>query len=191
MTSRHPSPLDDTTPKRPPIMPQPTPTIRLNPTPDNAVAPLSGVPKLPALSALAVPNGFPRNRFASQSFWQSLGFALEGLGFILKTQRNFRIDVLVATGVIAMSALLQVTRHEWLVLLLVIGLVLCSEAINTAVEYAVDLVTQGEFDMRAKIIKDVSAAACLLMAFTAVAVGSVVLVPYIMQLPVFRLILLG
>jgi diacylglycerol kinase len=57
------------------------------------------------------------------------------------------------------------------------GVVFVAESMNTAIEYTVDLITQGEFDMRAKVIKDVSAGACLLAALTSVCVGGFIFIP--------------
>jgi diacylglycerol kinase len=120
---------------------------------------------------------FGRNRFKAKHFLESLKFAAEGLWHILKTQRNFRIDLMFALGVSIMGVVLGLTPNEWTPLALVVGLVLYAEAMNTAVEYTVDLFTQGEFDMRAKVIKDISAGACLLAAFCALIVGSFIFIP--------------
>lgn len=120
------------------------------------------------------------NPFRARHFLESLGFALAGLRFVFGTQRNFRTHVVITLGVLLLGGLLGLSSLEWAILLLVVGLVLLAELMNTAIEYTVDLYTQGEFDSRAKIIKDIAAGACLLMAVCAVGVGCCVFGPYLL-----------
>jgi diacylglycerol kinase len=122
-----------------------------------------------------------RDRFQAQSFGESLSFALQGLCYALKTQRNVRIDVCLAVATIALGWICQLNVHEWLPLILSMGLVLCAETMNTALEFTVDLVTQGEFDMRAKVIKDLAAGACLICAAMSAAVGGIIFIPYALR----------
>lgn len=120
-----------------------------------------------------------RNRFKARNFLESLGFAMAGLHYIYRTQRNFRIDLYCAGVVLCVGFMFGLTPAEWAPLLIVMGWVLFAEALNTAVEYTVDLYTQGEFDMRAKVIKDISAGACLLSAVFAVIVGCWIFIPHV------------
>ncbi|MBX2861596.1 MAG: diacylglycerol kinase family protein [Vampirovibrio sp.] len=118
--------------------------------------------------------------FRAKSFWHSLGFALEGWWYLLKAQRNFLIDLVVAAVVLGMSAFFSISTLEWVVVILLIGGVLATEAMNTALESLVDLYTEGAYHPKAKIIKDVSAGACLILAVTSVTVGGVIFVPRIL-----------
>jgi undecaprenol kinase len=127
------------------------------------------------------PIKFGRNRFKARSFWESLHFASEGLKYIYQTQLNFRIDIVIGLSVIGLGILFQLNPSEWAGILLTIGMILFAEAINTAIEYTVDMVTQGEFDMRAKVIKDIAAGACLTCSLFAVAIGSVIFMPHLLQ----------
>lgn len=120
---------------------------------------------------------FGRNRFKAENFLQSVRFALEGIAYNFKTQRNFRIDCLAGLAVCLLGFAFQISGIEWAALFLVMGVVFVAESMNTAIEYTVDLITQGEFDMRAKVIKDVSAGACLLAALTSVCVGCFIFIP--------------
>jgi undecaprenol kinase len=120
---------------------------------------------------------FGRNRFKAENFIQSVRFALEGIAYSFRTERNFRIDCLAGILVCLLGLVFQINWIEWAALFLVMGVVFVAESINTAIEYTVDLITQGEFDMRAKVIKDVSAGACLLAALTSVCVGCFIFIP--------------
>jgi diacylglycerol kinase len=95
---------------------------------------------------------------------------------MLRTQRNARIHLAVATAVVAMGLWLRVSETEWAILVLTIGVVLTAEALNTVAEAAVDLATM-EYHPLAKVAKDVAAGAVLLMAITAAIVGFLILGP--------------
>jgi undecaprenol kinase len=118
-----------------------------------------------------------RNPFKARHFLASVGFALEGLRYLAVTERNFKIDVALATVAITLGCVHAISATEWLALLLVCGLVLFAEATNTAIELVVDMLTKGEFDARAKVVKDVAAGACLVCATVAASVGSLIFVP--------------
>ncbi len=100
---------------------------------------------------------------------------------MLKTQPNFKIDIICAFIAMILAALLKFTMAEWGVLFVVIGLVVSAEAFNTAIERAVDCATK-EFDEVAKNAKDTAAAAVMLMSFTALLVGIVLYVSKIIKL---------
>ena len=95
---------------------------------------------------------------------------------MLRTQRNARIHLAVATAVVLMGLWLGVSETEWAILVLTIGVVLTAEALNTVAEAAVDLATM-EYHPLAKVAKDVAAGAVLLMAIAAAIVGFLILGP--------------
>ncbi len=94
---------------------------------------------------------------------RSFGYAFQGVAACLLGERNFRIHTLAGAMAIAMGAYYRLSGTQWAVLLLAIALVLCCEAVNTAVEAAVDLVSPGEHPL-AKLAKDCAAGAVLLAA---------------------------
>ena len=101
---------------------------------------------------------------------RSFGYAFQGVAACLLGERNFRIHTLAGAMAIAMGAYYRLSGTQWAVLLLAIALVLCCEAVNTAVEAAVDLVSPGEHPL-AKLAKDCAAGAVLLAAAGSVGVG--------------------
>ncbi len=110
------------------------------------------------------------------NFLTSFKYAFLGVWHVLRTQRNARIHLSVALVVIALGLWLGLSRTEWAIIVLTIGLVLAAESFNTVAEAAVDLAT-AEFHPLAKIAKDVAAGAVLLTAITAVIVGLLILGP--------------
>jgi len=106
----------------------------------------------------------------------SFGHAFRGWWYVLRTQPNTWIHALVTAAVILMAWWLSLPARDWAVLILTITLVFALEFINTAIEAVVDLATQEHHPL-AKIGKDVGAAAVLISAISAVAVGLLLLGP--------------
>jgi diacylglycerol kinase (ATP) len=102
-----------------------------------------------------------------------MNFAIEGVVYALRTQRNMRLHVIAAAVVLASALLLDIDRLGIIALLLAIAIVLIAELLNTAVEAAVDVVTD-HFDPMAKTAKDVAAGAVLIASLIAVAIGYLV-----------------
>lgn len=92
-----------------------------------------------------------------------------------RTQRNFRVHVVLAVLVVLAGAVLRLPAWAWAVLALAIALVVAVELANTALEALVDLVSPGDHPL-AKRAKDVAAASVLVTAAGAVAAGASVLV---------------
>jgi diacylglycerol kinase len=95
---------------------------------------------------------------------------------MLHTQPNARIHAAATLFAIALGAWLGLSRVEWAVLALTIGLVWMAEFINTALEAAVDLASPDIHPL-AKVGKDVGAAAVLIAAITSVIVGLLIFGP--------------
>jgi diacylglycerol kinase len=107
----------------------------------------------------------------------SLGHALRGLR-VFASQPNARIHCAAALVVVAAASWLGVSRLEWTALLLAIALVMSAEALNTALEYVVDLASP-DWHPLARDAKDVAAGAVLLCSLGAAAVGLLVFWPYL------------
>jgi diacylglycerol kinase (ATP) len=112
----------------------------------------------------------------SQSRLASFRYAFGGLWFMLRTQRNAWIHAAATACVVALGLWLSLSRIEWAILALTIGLVWMAEFINTALEAVVDLASPDIHPL-AKVGKDVGAAAVLVAAFTSVVVGLLILGP--------------
>ncbi|MEL1136191.1 diacylglycerol kinase family protein [Desulfitobacterium sp. THU1] len=110
------------------------------------------------------------------SEWGSFQNAFRGIFYNVKTQKHFRIH-LFATIVVLLTAFgLGFERWEWAILLLTISSVLTAEAINTALEIAVDLAEPNVHPL-AGLAKDVAAGAVLIAVIMAVGVGVVLFGP--------------
>ncbi|MDU6181008.1 MAG: diacylglycerol kinase family protein, partial [Staphylococcus lugdunensis] len=72
----------------------------------------------------------------------------------------------------------QLNRYEWLFILLSIFLVLTLEALNTAIEFVVDLVTLDYHEF-AKYAKDIAAFSVMLVSIFAIITGLIIFIPHI------------
>ncbi len=109
----------------------------------------------------------------SRSLLWSFNYAIEGILYALRTQRNMRLHMLAAGVVFVAGLLLGITRLEMVAVLFAVTIVLVAELANTAVEATVD-VAVDRFDPMAKVAKDVAAGAVLIASLSAIAIGYLV-----------------
>lgn len=110
----------------------------------------------------------------------SFKYAIEGFISSFKTERNMKIHILAMIVVIALAIYLGLNTIEWCIIAIVISLVIGAELFNTAIETVVDMISP-ERNPKAKLAKDISAAAVLALAIGAFAVGMIVFIPKLMQ----------
>lgn len=118
-----------------------------------------------------------RSRHLADSF----KFALHGMHYSLRTQRNMRIHVAAAFLVLLLAIFLSCTGTEIALLVAAAGFVICAEMLNTAIETAVDLCT-SEYHPLAKIAKNVAAGAVFIASLTALIIGLIVFLPKLLCL---------
>lgn len=109
---------------------------------------------------------------------RSFGYAFAGLGFALRTQHNFRIQLVAAIACIMLGVLWRVSVDDWRWLVVAIVLVLVAELLNTAFEHLCDVV-QPELHASVKAAKDVAAGAVLVASIGAAVIGTLVFWPYL------------
>lgn len=102
--------------------------------------------------------------------------AFAGFWHLLRTQPNAWIHAFISVVVIVLGLWLQIELGSWAMIALTMGFVWTAESFNTAMEAIVDLASPDHHQL-AKIAKDVSAAAVVIAATSAVAVGLLVLGP--------------
>ncbi|MFH1552333.1 MAG: diacylglycerol kinase [Candidatus Omnitrophota bacterium] len=110
----------------------------------------------------------------SKGFIGSINAALEGIVHTLKSERNMRLHFLVGFLVLIGGIYLNLSAVEFMLLCFAVTFVLVAEMINTAVEHAIDLISD-KYHPLAKIIKDVAAGAVFVSAVNAAIVGYILL----------------
>ncbi|HIZ73646.1 MAG TPA: diacylglycerol kinase family protein [Candidatus Mediterraneibacter stercoravium] len=112
---------------------------------------------------------------------RSFGYAFEGIRTGILKERNMKIHCLAVILVTAAGTFLGLSAVEWCICLLLFALVISLELVNTAVEAAVDLVTEERKPL-AKIAKDTAAGAVLFASLAAVIIGCIIFIPYLADL---------
>jgi diacylglycerol kinase (ATP) len=113
---------------------------------------------------------------------ESFNWAIAGLVWTLRHQRNMRIHFAIAVVVIVAALVFSVTRVELLLVFAAITFVFVAEMLNTAVEYTVDLITSAKHPA-ARIAKDVAAGAVFVAALNALAVAYLVFYDRVVDIP--------
>ena len=112
---------------------------------------------------------------------RSFGHAFRGIGVLLSTQPNARIHAAATILVVAAGALFGISTAEWALIALAVAIVWAAEALNTAIEFLVDLASPDLHPLAAKA-KDAAAGAVLVAAIGAALVGGLVFGPYVLNL---------
>ncbi len=120
-------------------------------------------------------------RIRANNLFDSFKYALEGIGYTIKTQRNMRLHLTVGVIVFIVSLYLQISRIELAILTMVVTMVIVAEMFNTAIESTIDLYSRQRHPL-AKIAKDVAAAAVLISAISSALVGLLILGPPLWEL---------
>lgn len=112
---------------------------------------------------------------------RSFGHAFRGLAILLQSQPNARIHAVATVLAAAAGALFRISPTEWALVALAVLCVWATEALNTSIEFLVDLVSPELHPLAAKA-KDVAAGAVLVAAFGSLIVGVLVFGPYVLKL---------
>lgn len=106
----------------------------------------------------------------------SFKYAFEGILQAYVGEQNLKIHTVIVVLVIIFGFILKISYTEWLVCLVLIGLVLMAEFFNTSIEYLVDLVSP-EIHPLAKATKDTASAGVLMMAIISAIIGLIIFIP--------------
>ena len=106
--------------------------------------------------------------------------AFRGLFSLLKHERNFKVQLVCLILVVSAGIFFNISRIEWILIILTSSLVLSLEALNTSIEKLCDLYST-EIDNRIKTIKDIAAGSVLIASIFAVVTAIFVFYPYIVS----------
>ncbi len=108
----------------------------------------------------------------------SYRYALRGIWMAFRYEPNMLIHLLAAVAVAVVNYLLDITATEWLITLLLVGIVWMAEIFNTAVEKLANRVTR-DHDPLIGQAKDLAAGAVLVICIIAVICAGIVYLPYL------------
>jgi diacylglycerol kinase len=115
-------------------------------------------------------------KFSIHSRIKSFQFALEGVIRFFKTEHNAWLHLVSTLSVIILGISVKVTNSEVIALVVAVALVWITEMINTCIEKVMDMISR-EYDVRIKVIKDISAGSVLVAAAAAFIIGLFVFIP--------------
>lgn len=104
------------------------------------------------------------------------GYAIKGAFLLLRYEASIQVQAVIAIVMTGAGFYFEISRMEWIGQILVIGLVMGMEGINTAVEEIADFV-HPDIHHKIGLIKDVAAGAVFFAAVTAVIVGGIIYIP--------------
>ena len=119
-------------------------------------------------------------RLKNKNFIDAWKKAFGGIWYALKTQRNLKIQLLIAIIVIICAIYFKLNIIECMFLSFATMLVIITEVMNTAIEETVNLCTD-KFHPLAKLAKDVAAGAVVLSALNAVIIAVFIVISNIIK----------
>ena len=111
-----------------------------------------------------------KEKTSNSSFLDAWKNAINGIIYATTTQRNVKIQLVIAILVVIVSLFFDLSRAEFLCFLFTIILILFAEMCNTAIETVVDLYVDV-YHPKAKIAKDVAAGGVVVTTINAVIVA--------------------
>lgn len=124
---------------------------------------------------------FKKNKKSLKRFTLSFKYCYDGIRYAFYHEQN--IIVMLVMGIIAMilGIVLDISYTERLVAILLIGMVLSLEMINTAIEAVVNLVTKEKKPL-AKVAKDCASGAVGIASIFALILGLLIYLPKLIEL---------
>lgn len=102
--------------------------------------------------------------------------AIQGIKQAVKTERNVKIHITIMILVIIAGIVLKINTQEWIICIILFGLVISLELVNSAIETTVDI-AMPEINEKAKVAKDVAAGAVLVSAIASAIIGLIIFIP--------------
>ncbi|MEW5675669.1 diacylglycerol kinase family protein [Flavobacterium enshiense] len=109
---------------------------------------------------------------------KSIGFAVRGAIKLVTTEHSVMVQSSLAVFMTFAGFYYNITATEWMFQILVFGLVLSIEGLNTAVEKIADFI-HPDYHERIGFIKDIAAGAVFFAALSAIAIGAIIYLPRI------------
>lgn len=110
-------------------------------------------------------------KFKSQGFGNTFKNARKGFRLVVKSERNLRVHLVIASLVLALGFLFQFTGLEFCIALIAISNVIVAEMLNTAIEFALDSIYHNKYSKMVGMAKDISAGAVMFATIISAIIG--------------------
>lgn len=110
-------------------------------------------------------------KFKAQGFGNTFKNARKGFRLVMKSEMNIRIHAVIAVFVTILAYILEFSAVEYCILFLAIAVVIVSEMLNTAIEFALDSIYHNKYSRMVGMAKDISAGAVMFASVISVIIG--------------------
>lgn len=121
------------------------------------------------------------SKFSVSKRLSSFRYAWQGVVALVRDEHNARIHLVAAIVASVVGFWLKISAMEWIAVVGCIGIVIATEAMNSAIEAVCDKVSPEKHELIKKA-KDCGAAAVLIVSIAAAAIGAIVFVPKLLAL---------
>ncbi len=122
-----------------------------------------------------------KKKMGIKRFFKSIKYSIDGLAYAYHNEQSLIIHGVGTFLMFLLALILNVTFNQWAILIIASVSVMAIELLNTAIEAAVDLVTD-KYHPLAKIAKDCGSAAGGVMGLMQAIIALVIFLPYIINL---------
>ena len=110
-------------------------------------------------------------KFKQQGFGSTFRNARKGFRLVIKSEKNIRVHLIVASIVMTAAVLLKFDAIKFCILLLAISSVISAEMLNSAIEFTLDSIYHNKYNRMVGMAKDISAGAVMLCTMISVSIG--------------------
>lgn len=122
------------------------------------------------------------SKFKQQGFGNTFKNARKGFRLVLKSEKNIRVHLIVASLVMTAAVLLRFDAIRFCILLLAIASVMSSEMLNSAIEFTLDSIYHNKYNRMVGMAKDISAGAVMLCTMMSISIGIILFGKSIVEL---------
>lgn len=122
------------------------------------------------------------SKYSEKNFMKSFGYALRGLKLAVKSQKNFRRQIIMAVLTLSFGLVLHFSLTEFCIIILVIGMVLFAELFNSVVEFMLDAVYKNNYSKIVEMAKDMAAGSVCIISACALIVGGMLFINKLIML---------
>ncbi len=119
-------------------------------------------------------------KYGLRRFSRSFFNSVNGVFMSYKDEQSLWIHLVMSVIVVLCGFVFHISRYEWIFSIILMGMILCAELLNTAIEASVDLITDRIHPL-AKRAKDVGSATTFMMSVLAFVGEMIIFIPYMVD----------
>lgn len=112
---------------------------------------------------------------------KSVRYAFRGIWILVTTEDSIKVQVIVALIATIFGFYFEISIIEWMLQVIVIGLVLMAEAASTSIEKIANFI-HPEFNKNIEVVKDVAAGISGFAAIISLIIAGIIYIPKIIAL---------